>query len=468
MMNFSGRSLQILKLVVLARLLSPADFGLLGIAMLTLAVLQRFSELGVDVALIQNKKENIDQYLNTAWTMQIVRGIAIAGVLFVIAPYVARFFNEPRTADIIRVMALLPLIIGFENPGIIYLEKNLEFHRRVLHALGGPVANVALSVSLALLWQNVWALVFGSLAGTVVTLIVSYRIHAFRPRPELSWEMARELYGYGKWITVSAIIGFLISQGDDAFVGWFLTASALGLYQMAYRLSNAPATEAASVVSDVVFPAYSQIQEDVSKLRKACYLTLQFVSIVSFPMAIGIMIIAPVFTRVILGDDWLPMVTAMQLLAVFGGLRAMSTTIRPMFDAVGRPDYNTKLNFLRLGIIVVLIYPATAAWGITGTGVSIVVAGLISTPAVFLLAVYEVDLALRELLRILFYPVVGSGVMGISVYYLRETLTVGAPAKLVILVCIGMGIYAATMLGIERKFDYGIEPLFKRIVGAFQ
>ena len=114
LINVFDRILQLAKLAVLARLLAPSDFGLMGIALLTLATLEQFSQLGIDTALIQREEKRVDEYLNTAWSMKIVRGIVIAGIAFVTAPFAAQFFNEPRATDIIRVIALAPLIRGLK------------------------------------------------------------------------------------------------------------------------------------------------------------------------------------------------------------------------------------------------------------------------------------------------------------------------------------------------------------------
>lgn len=467
-MKVGGRTLQTVKLVVLANLLSPADFGLLGIAMLALAVLEQFSKLGIDTALIQRSEQNIDRYLNTAWTMQIARGVTIASVLYLLAPVVADFFGEPRTTDIIRVLALLPLIIGFRNPGIVYLEKNLEFHRRFLLALSGPVANVSLSITLAVMWESVWALVYGSIAGTVVTFLVSYYVHDFRPRPRFDRSKARELYGYGKWITGSAIVTFLIGQGDDAFVGWLLTATALGYYQMGYRLSNIAATEVASTISGVVFPAYSQLQEDKEKLRKACYMTVQFVAVLTFPMVAGIAVVAPVFVRAVLGEKWLPMVTTMQIIAFWGGLRALNRTIVPMFNALGRPDFSTKVQAGQLVLIAVTIYPATEAWGIAGTALSVVFSAFVTTPLLVGLAVKQIDGDGREFARILFYPAIATILMCGGVWFSRDVLETAPLLELGVLVALGAGLYTVAMLGFERRFDYGIERLYRQVVTAIR
>lgn len=467
LINVFDRVLQLVKLVVLARLLAPSDFGLMGIALLTLAGLRQFSRLGLDTALIQREEDNVDEYLNTAWSMKAIRGVVITGVAFVIAPYAAQFFSEPRATDIIRVIALSPLITGLQNPGVMYLRKNLEFHKQFVYTLSSTVTNVTVAIGAAIVLQNVWALVYGSLAGSVMTFLASYVIHGYRPWPELHRGIATELFDYGKWILGSGIVLFLINQGDDAFVGWFLGASALGFYQMAYRFSNAPATEVTHIISRVIFPTYSQIQTDTEKLRTGYFRTIQIITVISFPMAIGIAVVAPTFVRAILGEQWIPIILAMQILAFWGIVRSLGAAVGPLFDAIGRPDVNTKLQTLKLVIIAIFIYPATAQWGIEGTALVIVGNAFISNPIADYLAVRAVDGKIREFIRLLLYPAISSLLMGGSVLFVQMNLRFGSQfLKFVILVLTGILIYTVAIIAVEKQFNYGLEPTLQRVISA--
>lgn len=465
LINVFDRVLQVLKLVVLARLLSPADFGLMGIALLTLAGLRRFSRLGIDSALIQREEDDVDEFLNTAWSMKAVRGVAIAGVAFVLAPYAALFFGEPRTTDIIRVIALAPIVTGLRNPGVMYLRKHLQFHRQFVYKLSGTIVDVAVAIALAFVLQNVWALVYGTLAGRAVRSLVSYLVHGYRPRPGFDRQMAVELFDYGKWILGSGIVLFLFNQGDDAFVGWLLGASALGFYQLAYRFSNAPATEVTHIISSVAFPAYAQVQSDASKLRTGYFRTLRLISLISIPMGAGIVIVAPSFVRAFLGEQWLPMVLAMQLLAFWGVIRSLGATNGPLFRAIGRPDVNTKLQAIQLALLVVLVYPATARWGIAGTALAILASVVVSNPIGFYLALGRVDAGAVDLLRILGYPLVGASTMAIAVFWVATAVPFASPlTEFFALTFAGISVYALLMIFLDRKFQYGLRGLVRNVV----
>jgi len=468
LINVSDRGFQLLKLVVLANLLSPNDFGLMGIALLALGVLNQFSRLGIDTALIQKSEENVDKFLNTAWTMKIVRGLTLATIGYLVAPYIAQFFGEPRTTDLIRVIAISPILLGLRNPGVMYLQKNLEFHRQFVYKLSGTLVDVTVAIGFAVATGSVWALVFGKISGDIIRGSVSYLIHSYRPRLAFKKSLGQELLGYGKWLMGSGVILFLIKQGDDAFVGWFLGASALGFYQLAYRLSNAPATEVSNVLQRVLLPTYSKIQDDTRKLREGYFKMVKLTTLVSIPMAMGILVITPVFVRAFLGSEWLPMVPAMQALAFFGLIRSVGAIDGPLLMAIGRPDIATKLQFLHLTLLAALIYPVTAAAGILGTSVATTISILVPVVMKAYVTIGLIEGSYRQYLRIILYPLAASGIM-YSALLIIETIIDGMPpvSRFVLLVLSGVSMYAGFVLVMDYRFGYRVLPIFHEVRQAF-
>lgn len=468
LMNVSDRVLQLVMLALLARLLSPRAFGLLGIALLTLSAIKRFTRLGINSALIQNKKENVDSYLNTAWVLNFGRNLFIAALLVLGAPFIASVFSEPRATDIIRVIALSPVLMSFRNPGVVYFQKDLNMHKSFMLTMSGSVANFVVAVGFALVYQNVWALVFGFVAADVIRFVVSYLVHDYRPWFEFDLDIAREILNYGKWITGNKILNYLYNEGDDVVVGWLLTASSLGLYQIAYRFSNAPATELTHVVSRVMFPAYSKLQDDMSLLRETYYRVLQVVTLVSFPMTAGIVLVAPSFVEAFLGTDWLPAVRAMQVLAIWGLLRSIGATFGPVWKAVGRPDYLTKLYTVRVTLMAVFIYPVTLQYGITGTAVLVAAISVFPmAPLDIYLATRTLDSSLHRFVREVSYPAFATAVMSVLVYAVRESLSVESAAlEFTVLVLVGFVTYSVTVLVVESRLNWGLERNLRSIVRA--
>jgi len=371
-LRITDRVFGLARTIVLARVLSPNDFGLFGIALLGLSALNTFSQTGFQAALVQ-KKGDIKPYLDTAWTVHVIRGFVLAAILFGIAPYVASFFGEPMAAPLLRVLGLSAVFQGLTNIGVVYFQKELEFHKRFIYMFSGTLADLGVAIPAALILRNAWALVFGLLAGNFVRMVVSYLVHPYRPRPWLEGPKVKELYTFGRWILGSSILAFLLNQGDDIFLGKMLGVTALGLYQMAYRISNLPATEITHVISQVTFPAYSKLQDQLPQLRKAYLRTLQAVSFISFPMAGGIAFLAPDFTKLFLGERWMPMVPAMQILTVWGLMRSLGAMSGSLFQGLGRPSIVTSIQLAKLALLAMLIYPFTVRWGMLGTALAVVI-----------------------------------------------------------------------------------------------
>lgn len=470
MINVSNRVLELLVLIILARLLDPADFGLMGIALLTMGALNRFSQLGVNQAIIYNRDENVDRYLDTVWSLKLLRGLVLSGTAFLAAPLVATFFGEPLVTDLVRFMALSPLLDSFTNPGTVYFVKDLQFHKKFVYQFSTGLTNFVVALSFGLVYENVWALAFGFVAAKGAQTVASYVIHSYRPWPRFDTELARELLGFGKWVTATNIVYFFLEEGDDLVVGSLVGAAALGFYQMAYRVGNAPATEVTDVIGNVIYSTFSKLQDDVEGLRSAFTRTIQMTSLVSFPMAVGIVVVAPVFVRDILGPDWLRMVTAMQVLALYGLLMSLTAAFHRLWKAIGHPDYVTKIGAARLVGLGVVIIPAATWYGLEGVAFSVLGAYLVITvPLDVYLLRQTIGLSMSRLVTATGYPLLASLLMGAAVYSVREAVQFGVPGvELALLVGVGMVSYVLVSLGFMTVFDWGIKRELSTIVGSFR
>lgn len=378
LIRFISRTFSLLRLIILARLLAPKDFGLIGIALLSLATLETFSESGFRQALIQKKKD-ISGYLNTAWTVLILRGVVLFIILFLVSPYVATFFSVPQAKLIIQIIGFSLVFKALTNIGVVYFPKNLDFNKQFLYELSGIMTDFFVSVAAALILRSAWALVFGFLAGDIARLIASYFIHPWRPKIEFEIRKTKELFGFGKWILGSSILIFLITQGDDILVGKLLGVTALGFYQLAYKISNLPATEITHVISQVTFPAYSKLQDNLPKLKQAYLKVLKLTVFLTIPLAVLIFVLARDFTRIFLGEKWLPMVPAIQILVIAGLIRALGATTGPIFPAIGKPEIDTRWQVVRLLVMAVFILPLTFKWGIVGASVVVLLSNFVAT-----------------------------------------------------------------------------------------
>ena len=273
-LRIADRLFGLARTVILARLLSPEDFGLFGIAMLMLSILETFSQTGFQAALVQ-KKDNIKPYLDTAWTIQVLRGFALTAILAATPTIAVEFFNEPRVAMLLQILALSELFRGFTNISVIFFQKEFEFHKWFFYMFSSTIADLGVAIPAAFILRNAWALILGVLSGSLVQLLVSYIICPYRPRLRLEMTKVKELSTFGWWVFGQTIVAFLATQGPGFFLAKMSNATALGLFQMASRFCNVIIPEITNASSKVLFPTYSKLQNDVVKLKQVFLDTLE-------------------------------------------------------------------------------------------------------------------------------------------------------------------------------------------------
>ena len=453
----------LIRTVVLARILLPSDFGLLGIALLSISLLETFSQTGFDRALIQ-KKENIQNYLNSAWTIMILRGFLLFIVLFSIAPLLAKFFNTPQAKSIIQVMSFSFLFQGFTNIGVVYFQKELEFNKQFFYRVSGTIADFIVSVSIALVFRSVWALVLGILAGKLVQFAASYLLHPYKPKVQFDTSKVRELFNFGKWSFGSSVIIFFLTQGNDFFIGKFLGVAMLGFFQMADNISSIPAKQITHVISQVTFPTYSKLQDEKAKLRETYLKVLKLTSFLSFPTAGLIFVFAQQIATLILGEKWSPMIPALQVLAVGGLIRSLGATIGPVFQGIGKPEILTKFMFLQLGMFLALVYPFINKWELEGAALAAVVPGFLINFILSFRIVKAVHCRLKQFYGALICPFVGTAIIVLFITMLKTSLPPLSLVRFLFLALLGLFIY----LLINYTFNKELIKILKNLWRYFK
>ncbi|MBW1913957.1 MAG: lipopolysaccharide biosynthesis protein [Deltaproteobacteria bacterium] len=448
-----NRSLDFVRTIVLARLLSPYDFGLAAIGFIAISMLETFSQTGFQTALI-SKKQDIESYLDTAWTVSVFRGILLFAIMLFSAPLVALFFNSPDAEWVVRIIAFSLLISGFQNIGVLFFQKELEFDKQFRFEFSGAVVNFLITVGLALLLRNVWALVLGGLAANLFRLAISYMLHPYRPSVRFNREKFLEMFSFGKWVFISSIVIFLSRQGDDAFLGKLLGITALGFYQLAFLIGNIPASEIGGVISKVAFPAYVKLQTSPDKLKEAYLRTVSFVILLSLPLTGGIIVLAPLFTHTVLGEKWVPVILPLQILALSGLFRAVSGAGGALFNSIGKPRFDFIMNFSRLIIIIITIYPLTMLWGIAGTSISVLL-GILAAFSVWLRqSIKESMFCIGDIAPLSAVPLISAFSMCAVLFFMLKIDLYNQTVLMAVSIIAGVIVYGAMLLFCSRFFKY--------------
>ncbi len=378
-LKLSTRAVSFLSIILLARILSPSQFGVYGIAMLIMALLEVLTETGINVLLIQEKGK-IENYLNSAWIVSIIRGIFIAISILILAPFVSVFFHSPGSLDVLFLLAIVPFLRGFINPSVIKFQKELNFRKEFWYRLIIFFFGSSVSITLAFLTHSVNGLIFGLIAGVILEIVFSFLFISPKPHFSIDKKYFSRILSRGKWITLSGIFSYLFHNFDNIVVGRILGTGSLGLYQMAYNISMLPITDVADVISKVTFPVYTIISEDRLRLRKAFLKTLLFVSIVTIPFGIILVLFPNEIVKVVLGQKWLGIVDVLRILVIFGVIRAISGSSSALFLSVGKQKYVTVVTLVSIIGLAVTIVPLVITYGIYGAGLSALIGSLVALP----------------------------------------------------------------------------------------
>ncbi|THF61609.1 lipopolysaccharide biosynthesis protein [Pseudothauera rhizosphaerae] len=465
------RSLGLISTVVLARLLLPEDFGLVAMALAFYALVELIGFLGFDAALIRKKAADRVHY-DTAWTLGILLKGATALILYLSAPAVAAFYDEPRIREILYVFALVSLVGAFENIGIVNFRKELSFDQEFRFQLMKKLISVVATVALALYFRSYWALAFGMLASAIVGVLLSYVMHAYRPGFSLgAW---REMLGFSVWMSIDHIISFIRERGSDFVVGKFLPAQALGAYRVGSELASLPTTQLYLPVMRAVFPGYAKIVDDPQALRSVYLSTQASIATIVLPVTVGLVLLAEPLVLLLLGPRWGEAVPLVRVLGLYGITRLLQGNRNALFVAKGKPSWLAALGLLE----VTVMFPLIFYWLLNGgevvmVGWAKVIASLVILPLGVYLVCSVVAMSGRDFLGTVWRPVLACGAMSLAVWLVGRSLDFapdegGAALALAALVPLGALVYLVALgafwlvAGRPRGIEYSALALLGR------
>lgn len=380
-LRLSTRAIALLKTIIIARILLPEQYGLVGIAMLVLAFIEIVTDTGINVFLLQ-EKERIDKFINTAWVVSIGRGVLIFVLLLILSPFIATFFKTPLSLPLLILISLVPLIRGFINPSIIKLIKNLEFSKEFWLRFSIYAFDTVIAISLALITKQASSLIYGMIFGAMLEVVLSFYLLNPRPKFKFNKDQFEEIFHRGKWITGAGIFQYFFREGDDIIVGRVLGATSLGLYQMAYTIATLPITEVADVLEKVTLPVFIKISQDNKRLLKA-YMKTTFVSLgVVLPFGIALFLFAEQILLILLGPDWVGAAGALKVVAIYAVIRATLNPTLTALLAIKKQHAVTVITFVSILGMGISILPLISVYGIVGAGASTIVGSLCSVPFV--------------------------------------------------------------------------------------
>lgn len=375
--------------IVLARLLTPADFGLVAIGTVILSVINAFTDLSLSSALIHHNEPE-EEHFHTTFTLSLVRGAVIGLILCGLAYPVAALYKDERLISLFLVTALSTLIGGAFNPKLTLLNKQLIFWQDFALGVGIKLVGFVVAVGFALLYHSYWALVISALVSQVCNVAISFAIYPYVPK--FSVGRFRDLFSYSMWLSLGQAIGAINWNFDQLIVGYFLGKPPLGVYNFSSNLSSLPTREAISPVVKTLFPGFAALAREPDRLKSAYERAQTSLSALALPVGIGFAFLADPLIRLAVGDKWLAAIPIIQILALIPALNVLATPVQSIALATGHTRVlfyrDLCFFFVRIPIILLGIWLggltglvwARAAAGIIGMVIEMhLVTGIIGT-----------------------------------------------------------------------------------------
>lgn len=452
LLKFIERGMGLLSTIVLARLLVPADFGLVAMAMSIIAVLELLGAFGFDWTLVQRSEATTDQF-NTVWTFNVIFSLFCSAVLVLTAGFAAAFYFESRLQAIMYALALGTFVQGFENIGVVNFRRELQFNREFKFLLAKKLASVAITIPLAFAMTSYWALIIGVVFGKVVSVALSYRVHPYRPR--LSLAAFGDLFHFSKWLFLNNIISFLNNRSADFVIGKMTGAQSLGLYSIAFEISNLPTTELVAPINRAAFPGYSRQADDLPKLRDSFMSVIAMIALFALPAAAGIALVADLAVSVLLGNRWQATVPLIQVLAFYGVIMALQTNIIYVYVAIGKPKLVTLVGGLQFIVLLIDLAVLLPDHGIIGAAWAFLLTALFLVPVNQWLIATTLKLSVKKYVLGFWRPVVACLTMILAVSAVRRQISPQFVSDhqfgtLLLLSFCGLLVYVTILLGLWR------------------
>lgn len=375
------RALAVIKIAVLARILSPTQFGNYGIALLVLGFLEVLTETGINVFLIQ-EKDDTQNYLDSAWVVSIFRGALIAIVILLASPFIVSFFNVQGSANLLYLISGVAFIRGFINPMEITFQKKLQFMKTFMFEGFLYFVDAGLAVALGILTHSESAMIISMMVAAVFEVVLSFLIFKDRPRFRVEKDKVLKVIHSGKWITGAGIFQYIFQNIDNVTVGKVLGTANLGYYQQAYSISTLPVSEIGLIFNKVMFPVYVSISDDSERLKKAFFKTLSIISGLVVLFAIVILVFSRPIILIFLGEKWFSIEPVLKILAIFGALKAILNFSYSLFLSLKLQKYVMFSELFGIVGMGIAIYPMVLKFGTIGAGYSTIIAFVCSLPVV--------------------------------------------------------------------------------------
>lgn len=399
------RGLALFTTLALARLIPPDQYGTYATIAIANQGLQAIAELALTDALMQ-RPGDVRPYLATVWSLTIIKGFMVFGLMFAIAPAFCEYFGVPEATDMLRVLALVQIISGFHSLGPTLLRRDLAFSRVFLVHTSEAISFSVFAIGLGALRHDSWALVIAVLASFTVRVVVSHLIAPAPVRFGFEMDRLRELVRFSKWVNANILVEFVLEAAGNVTVARLLGPATLAFYRMGYQLATEGSSALPWVMTTVAFPAFARIQFDAAHVGSSFRGLLGLVAAALIPLTVGLTLFAQIAVPLLLGPQWALAGPPLTVLATAALGRGVVETARPVLLGLGHSRADFILRAAHAVMLVALILPAGTVFGVMGVAWGVTAAAALSLPIWVVVLIRSAGLRPADLVNPLIAPAI--------------------------------------------------------------
>jgi len=367
---------QFLGIIVLARLLSPEDFGLIALGMLIVGFATRFGEIGFSAGLIQRKEEIYEKHINTLFVLDFILKSLLCAIIIFSAPVIAKFFNEPKLENVLHFVSFYMVLQCFLSTPLTVLKRKMLYKDYAFIVLIERLITISTGIVLALCGFGYWSIVYNKIVGISVTALIAAKKVKWRPRLEYDHDVSKQLFGFGLMVSLRSLLRYGGETVGSFFVSTTLGIQQLGFYEKAFEIIKIPQKRISTSINNVVFSMFSRIQDDHGRIKSVFRKLVLATSLLSYPILLGVAFTAPIFVTLVLGEQWNPTIFPLQIMCLAGTLRSIDPFLNSVLTATG----HVKLTVFRRGVELILLGASVSyavRFGINGVSIAVVVVAVI-------------------------------------------------------------------------------------------
>lgn len=402
--------------LILARLLLPEDFGLLGMVVVVIGFATVFKDFGLGSALIQKKNLTSEDLSSVFWFNMLV-GIALTLIIYFSAPLIAGYYALPELEPIAKLLSVVYFIGSLNIVQLSLLRKQMDFRKIFIVNACATIVSGVTAIFLALNGWGVWSLVWKMIIFSIATSLVLWIGSKWRPGLFWSKDSLKDIMGFSLPLLGTQSLNYWVRNADNLLIGKYLGDGALGFYNQSYRIMLVPVSQIAGVISNVLFPSLAEIQDDKTRIKIIYLKVTKLLSFITFPLMFGLCALAEPFVEIVLGDKWLPIIPVLRCLSIVGAFQSISTLNGNVFQATG----NTAYQFW-VGLPPRLLYIAAIVYGLSGGIASValyyMIAVVFSSVYMYFFVGRLIDMKVVEIFNSISINILSAGLMSVGVYFL--------------------------------------------------